>query len=214
MGDWVFDWCYCFFIMRIEFISVIAHLPFIIIPSCSHTVHIHAFVVTTTLIRIVCKSHASIVCILNAYCFIVKHLFTKFIKAFWRKIFQLKVWSLVKFKIPDRLVKLISMIQVKNIIFIIYRKHSLRIKVDNIEVRVFILITCNWSYNKAHENWFMEIDVSDNVVLFLMVMSSHLPSNYVLKSVKNCMQSATKLTSTLINVRYMSKNNCLSSFLF
>jgi len=125
----------------------------------------------------------------------------------WAHIFESVLRSIVVFEVPFWLVKLISMDKVENVSFIVDRKHGLCIKVNNVETWRLALVGGDGTDDEVHSDWLMGYHISDNLILLLMDMRVHAPSNNVLESIGKSMISSTILSCTLIQIWDMSKHN-------
>jgi len=129
------------------------------------------------------------------------------IESRWAEVFKSILISVVEFEVPLWLVILVSMFKVESVSFIVDRKHCLCIKVDDIETWGLALVGGDGTYDEVHSNWLMGDHVSDNLILLLMNMRVHSPSNDVLESIRKSMISSTVLSGAFIKIGDVSEHN-------
>ena len=61
---------------------------------------------------------------------------------------------------------------------------------------------------EVHSDWFLLDHVSDDLILLLMDVRIHAPSDDVLEPVDNCMVPSSVLTIAFVNIWNVSENNC------
>ena len=71
----------------------------------------------------------------------------------------------------------IGMIQVKHVRLVLNWQHSFGIKINQIERRSFTLICGCRADNEIHTNWLALENISSDLILLLMLMRIHAPSN-------------------------------------
>ena len=132
----------------------------------------------------------------------------------WWQIFEIIDLSVVILFIPNRNIFGIGYIQVEWPSLKVNWEHEIWINIDNIEAWRFASIGCCWAYDKVHTYRIFPDHISYHLVLFLMDVWVHTPSNYCLISIYNSMESPSKLPQALINIRDMRDNNSISIHFF
>lgn len=129
-----------------------------------------------------------------------------------RQVFQVVSLSVVILSVPDGLIELVSVVKVESVGFIVDWEHGVGVQVHNVEAWGFALVSGSGSNDVVHADWLLEIDINCNLILFLMDVRIHTPSDYSLISIHDSMISSSKFSGALINIWNMSKDNRCSIY--
>jgi len=114
---------------------------------------------------------------------------------------------------PLGVVKLVGMLQLKGVALVVNREHSNWVEVHHIEAGRLSLISGSRADNEVHANRLFPVNVDSNLVLLLVGVRVHSPSNSCLISIKDGVESSAKLAVALILVGNVRKDDCSAIYL-
>lgn len=91
--------------------------------------------------------------------------------------------SVVVFEVPLWLIILVSMIKVESIGLKFDRKHGNWVKMHHVKALRLALVSGGRASDEVHADWLLLDKISDHLVLLLMDVRVHAPSNYMLESI-------------------------------